>query len=64
MKKIISLILVITMLFIGSGFAQAEDILGDADGNGRISSNDALVVLQNTVKNRSDGLSNAVADVN
>ena len=50
MKKIISLILVVTMLFIGSGFAQAEDILGDADGNGRISSNDALVVLQNTVK--------------
>ena len=63
MKKIISLILVVTMLFIGSVFAQAEGILGDADGNGRISSNDALVVLQNTVKNRNDGLSNAVADV-
>lgn len=31
MKKIIPLILVVTMLFIGSGFAQAEDILGDAE---------------------------------
>lgn len=63
MKKITALILAFAVFWVGSVFARGEISLGDADGNGRISSNDALVILQNIVGKRNDGLSKDVADV-
>lgn len=63
MKRIISVFFILATAVSFNLFAGAETLLGDADGNGRVTSNDAMIILQNTVGKRDDGLSAENCDV-
>lgn len=62
MKKILSIVLSIVLMFSCIPFSSA-DLSGDVDGNGKINSSDALIVLQYSV-GQIKTISKARADVN